>query len=189
MTAPARHWIEIATLVLAKCSAVDLWFPNASDAAVLAWAHEFSTSRLDRADLLAGVSRAYRVEPDGYRPTPASLIRHGRAAYLDALRELPEDKRADLDRACHELQDIGVPTTLAHRVARLGALGRPWRHLVDEDQARQLIDRMANRPVLTPNPPLALPPAEQAALVSYRQMSGNPPEHAAPQPIPFRSVA
>ncbi|MEU3013398.1 hypothetical protein [Nocardia asteroides] len=187
MTAPARHWIETATLVLAKCSATDLWFPNASDAAVLAWAHEFSTSRLDRADLLAGVSRAYRVEPDGYRPTPASLIRHGRAAYLDALRELPDERRAELDRVIHELQDIGVPIPLAHRTARCIALRRPWRDLLNEDQAAALTARMTAPPkALTANPPREL--AE--TLAPYRRMSGNPPRHALAEPVqPFRSVA
>lgn len=185
MTAPARHWIETASLVLAKCAGLDIWFPNVSDAAVLVWAGEFATSGLDRADLLAGVSRAYRNEPEGYRPTPGSLIRHARAAYYETLRDLPDERRAELDYSCHVLQDIGVPIPLAHKVARLGALGRAWRHLVDEDQARQLIERMAHRPVLTANPPRAI----AAAVEPYRQLSGAPPRHSATDQPAFRTVA
>ena len=63
---------QTAAMVLAKCAANDPWFPAGGEAIILAWSEVFAASKLTREDLLAGVARAYRLSPDGFRPLPAS---------------------------------------------------------------------------------------------------------------------
>jgi len=51
--------ITTAQDVLAKCAAYDPWFPQPSQATVLAWAEEIQATNLTADDLLAGVTDVY----------------------------------------------------------------------------------------------------------------------------------
>ncbi|MGS2805368.1 hypothetical protein [Nocardia sp. MW-W600-9] len=145
-------YIQIATEVLAKCGTKDIWFPNVGEAVILGWAESFAESRLEGIDLLAGVERAYRKEPDGYRPLPASIIRHAQAAYFEALKELPEERRELMEEANHALQDMGYAPPVAHRYSRQIALGRdPGIDLTDEQKAA-LRARLEQRKALADAP-------------------------------------
>lgn len=145
--------IETAAMVLAKCAANDPWFPKGGDALVQGWAEVFAESRLSREDLLAGVARAYRVEESGYRPLPASIVKHARAAYFEALRELPDERRADMDEANFVLQDMGISPPQAHRFARAVVLGRQPELELSEAQLVEFRRRMAERHALQSQPP------------------------------------
>lgn len=137
------HDIQTATLVLAKCAANDPWFPNGGEATVLAWAEAFAESGLSREDLLAGVARAYRESPDGFKPLAASIVRHARAAYFEQLREIPDDRRALMDEANYALQDMGISPPEAHRYARRVALGRKPHLQLTAEQDAELRQRLA----------------------------------------------
>lgn len=136
-----------AALVLAKCAASDPWFPHGGEATVLAWAEVFAESGLSREDLLSGVARAYRLAEEGFRPLPASIVRHGRAAYFEMLKALPDDRRELMEEANYILQDMGISPPDAHRYARRVALGRaPHFRLTDEQDAefrRKFAERQA----------------------------------------------
>lgn len=138
-----------AAMVLAKCAANDPWFPAGGETTVLAWAEVFGDSGLSREDLLAGVARAYRLAEEGFRPLPASIVRHARAAYFEMLKALPDDRRELMEEANYVLQDMDISPPDAHRFARRVALGRdPHFTLTDEQQAefrRRLTERQAIR--------------------------------------------
>ncbi|MFC8531893.1 hypothetical protein [Nocardia sp. NPDC057227] len=144
---------QTAGMVLAKCAANDPWFPAGGESTVLAWAEVFSESGLGREDLLAGVARAYRVCEDGFRPLPASVVRHARAAYFEQLKSLPEDRRQLMERANHVLQDMGFAPPVAHRWARRVALGRSPNVNLTEDQIAEFKKRMAEREAIEQSPP------------------------------------
>lgn len=144
--------IETAAMVLAKCAANDPWFPKGGDALVQGWAEVFAESRLSRDDLLSGVARAYRVEESGYRPLPASIVKHARAAYFEALRELPDERRADMDEANFVLQDMGISPPQAHQFARAVALRRTPELELSEDQLVEFRRRMTERHALQSQP-------------------------------------
>lgn len=116
--------MQTAALVLAKCAANDPWFPNGGESTVMAWAEVFSESGLSREDLLAGVARAYRLAEEGFRPLPASIIKHARAAYFEALNNLSAEQREEMNRAHYVLEHMGFLPPIAHRWARRVALGR-----------------------------------------------------------------
>lgn len=141
-----------AALVLAKCATKDLWFPNIGETAILGWAEVFQDSRLTTDELLDGVDRAYRTEEQGYRPLPASIVTHARAAYFDALRDLPDDRRALMDQANYVLQDMGFAPPVAHRWARRVALGKTPNVALSEDQLTEFRRRMAEREALEAAP-------------------------------------
>lgn len=141
-----------ATLVLAKCATKDLWFPNVGETAILGWAEVFEDCGLSADELLAGVDRAYDKEERDYRPLPASIVNHARAAYFDALRELPEDRRKVMDQANYVLQDMGFLPPVAHRWARRVALGRTPNVDLTDEQMAEFRRRMAEREVLEQNP-------------------------------------
>ncbi|MGW4720890.1 hypothetical protein [Nocardia sp. NPDC004260] len=138
-----------AAMVLAKCAANDPWFPAGGESTVLAWAEVFSESGLAREDLLAGVARAYRLAEEGFRPLPASIVRHARAAYFEQLKSLPEERRELMEEANHILQDMGVSPPDAHRFARRVALGRAPHFRLTDAQHAEFQQRMAARQALT----------------------------------------
>ncbi|MFC9768857.1 hypothetical protein [Rhodococcus jostii] len=126
-----------ATMVLAACAGHDLWFPHGGESTVLAWAQVFAESGLTREDLLAGVARAYLKSEDGFKPLPASIVRHARDAYFESLKALPEDRRQLMEEANHILQGKGIAPPDAHRYARRVALGRePQFRLTDTQHTR-----------------------------------------------------
>jgi hypothetical protein len=146
-----------AALVLAKCATKDLWFPNIGETAILGWAEVFQDSRLTTDELLDGVDRAYRKEEQGYRPLPASIVTHARAAYFDALRDLPDDRRALMDQANYVLQDMGFAPPVAHRWARRVALGKSPNVALNDEQLAEFRRRMAEREALEAAPPRPMP--------------------------------
>lgn len=136
---------QTAALVLAKCAANDPWFPNGGESIVLAWAEVFAASGLAREDLLAGVARAYRLADEGFKPLPASIVKHARAAYYESLKALPESKREAMEEASHILQELGLTPPEAHRYARRIALGRKPLVPLTAEQDSQLRTRLAER--------------------------------------------
>lgn len=144
---------RIATLALAKCASNDPWFPHAGDATILGWAEAFQDSRLSEEDLLAGVSRAYRIAEEGFRPLPSVIIKHAQAAYFEALRDLPDDRRKLMETANHALQDMEFTPNDAHRYSRAIALGRKPRIDLTPEQDTELRNRItAAREVLNEPP-------------------------------------
>lgn len=145
--------IATAAAVLAKCASFDQWFPNGGEAVTISWAEALAESRLAREDLLAGVARMYRhAGEDGVKPLPATVIRHAKAAYREALDALPEERRRMMLDAEHALQDMGLTPPEAHRVARRTALGRdPGRRFTPEQRA-ELERRLAERRALESGP-------------------------------------
>lgn len=139
----SNAYIEIATEVLAACQSKALWFPNLGEAAVLGWAESFQDSRMSREELIAGVKRAYQDAPDDFRPLPSTIIRHARAAYFEALREIPDDRRESMTDAIHALQAMGFAPPVAHRVARQIALGRKCTPALTPQQAGELRELLA----------------------------------------------
>ncbi|MFF4026895.1 hypothetical protein ACFYY5_29005 [Nocardia elegans] len=142
MTSPEQY-IDIAQAVFERCNGYDLWFPHPSQTAIVAWAHTFAESRLTREDLLAGVDHAYNKNPEGYRPTPASIVTHAHTAYFEALKDLPDDRRKLMEEANFALQDMGFAPNEAHRYSRAIALGRKANITLSEDQDRELRQRLA----------------------------------------------
>jgi len=142
-----------AVLVLAKCATKDLWFPNVGETTILGWAEVFADCGLTADELLDGVDRAYKKEEQGYRPLPASIVSHARAAYFDALRELPEERRELMNEANFVLQDMGVSPPVAHKWARRVALGRSPNIDLTEEQQAEFKRRMAQRVELQAMPP------------------------------------
>lgn len=140
--------IETASLVLAKCAANDPWFPNGGQSTIYAWAEVFAESGLAREDLLAGVARAYRLADDGFRPLPAAIVRHARAAYFEQLQALPEERRELMEEANYVLQDMGVSPPKAHRFARRVALGREPHFKLSDEQMAEFRRRLAERQTL-----------------------------------------
>ena len=143
---------QTAAMVLAKCAANDPWFPHGGESTVLAWAEVFSEAGMSREDLLAGVARAYRMCEEGFRPLPASIVNHARAAYFDSLRDLTEDRRKVMDQANYVLQDMGFLPPVAHRWARRVALGRTPNVDLTEEQLAEFKQRMADREALEQTP-------------------------------------
>lgn len=143
-----------AALVLAKCASNDPYFPGGGESMVLAWAEVFEDCGLSREDLLAGVTRGYaKAGEDGFRPLPGAIVAHGRAAYFDQLKALPDAKRELMEEANHVLQDMGFPPPVAHRWSRHMALGRGDALRLADDQLADFRQRMADRKALGEQPP------------------------------------
>lgn len=149
--------IETAAMVLAKCAANDPWFPQGGEAIIHAWAEVFTESGLSREDLLAGVARAYRVSEDGFRPLPAAIVKHARAAYFEQLQALPDERRELMENANHILQDMGITPPNAHRFARRVALGRSTPFRLTDEQDAEFRRRMEERKELASAPRRAIP--------------------------------
>jgi hypothetical protein len=146
---------QTAAMVLAKCAANDPWFPAGGETTVLAWAEVFADSGLAREDLLAGVARAYRLAEEGFRPLPASIVRHSRAAYFEQLRQLSDGQRERMDQANYVLQDMGFLPPVAHRWARRVALGRTPNVDLSQEELAEFQRRMTERQAvaqMTPRP-------------------------------------
>ncbi|MGX6508266.1 hypothetical protein [Rhodococcus sp. SJ-2] len=150
------QYIATATKVLAKCSANDPWFPNGGEATVMAWAECFADSRLSEEDLLAGVARAYRTAEEGFKPLPAAIVKHARAAYFEQLEALPRERRLMMEEATHILQDMGIPAPDAHRFARRVALGRSTPFRLTDEQDAEFRRLMVERRELTEDPRKAI---------------------------------
>lgn len=145
--------IDAASRVLTKCAAFDPYFTGASSAATVAWAEAFAEAGIPVEDLLAGVARMYRLAgEDGVRPLPATVIRHAKAAYSEALAALPEERRKLMIEAEHALQDMGLTPNEAHRVARRTALGRDPGRKFTREQRAELERRLAERRALESGP-------------------------------------
>lgn len=85
---------QIAALALAKCAAYDPWFPKASQAIVDSWAEHFEARRLDSVeDVLAGVTRAYLENGNGFRPLPKDISDAARAIRRDRRERNPDYER------------------------------------------------------------------------------------------------
>ncbi|MBM4686445.1 hypothetical protein GS532_22515 [Rhodococcus hoagii] len=56
---------------------------------------------------MAGVTRAYRLEGSPFKPLPASIVKHARLAYTEALQGLSKQEREAMEEASHILQDMG----------------------------------------------------------------------------------
>lgn len=149
---------QIATLVLAKCTTKDLWFPNIGESTILGWAQVFQDSKLSKEDLLAGVDRAYLNADDGYKPLPSSIVRHARAAYFDQLNALPHQERQIMDNAHYVLEQMGFLPPHAHRASREMALGREPSIGLTEVQLAEFQRRMAEREALERAPVRAVAP-------------------------------
>lgn len=150
------EWIETSALVLAKCASNDPWFPNPSEAIVIAWAEIFATSNLTREDLLAGVTRAYRTEDTGYRPLPASIVKHGRASYFESLANLPDERRESMEDAAHALMEIGIQPPDAHKYVRRIILGRTPPFQLTVTQELEFREILAERQAIKSLPPKPL---------------------------------
>ncbi|MFE2998700.1 hypothetical protein ACFXG4_27320 [Nocardia sp. NPDC059246] len=150
--------MQTAGKVLAKCASNDPWFPKGGESTVLAWAEVFADSGLSREDLLAGVTRAYRLAPEGFKPLPASIVRHSRDAYFESLKSLPEENRRLMDTVNEALQDMGFAPPDAHRFSRHVALGRTPGVELTEQQLTELRTKVADRQALEAEPsrPLGL---------------------------------
>lgn len=154
--------LETAAHVLAKCAANDPWFPNGGDSTVMAWAEVFADSGLGRDDLLAGVTRAYRLEGSPFKPLPASIVKHARLAYTEALQGLSKQEREAMEEASHILQDMGFLPPEAHRWVRAVKAGRRKPFELTAEQDRLLRERLVERRELQADP------ARARALLSGR---------------------
>src|SRR5690606_2215702 len=99
-----EEFIDAAARVIGICQSRDPDFPTGGDALVLGWAETFQEAGLEPDDLLIGAKHAYRDAPEGFRPLPSTIIKHARAAYFEALKELPEERRELMDEANYALQ-------------------------------------------------------------------------------------
>jgi hypothetical protein len=97
-------YTKVAAAVLAKCATKDPFFPKPSPALALGWGEEFECWNLTVEDLLAGVTKAYRDNGNGFRPLPKDIVDAARAIRRDrsdrednearALREERNDRKA-----------------------------------------------------------------------------------------------
>lgn len=100
-------YARMAAAVLAKCASKDPFFPKPSAALALGWGEEFECWNLTQDELLAGVTKAYRDNGNGFRPLPKDIVDAARAVRKDkrdretiAERQAREDERdADYEKA------------------------------------------------------------------------------------------
>lgn len=156
MTAASAHYIETASLILANCRSYDPMFAKASDSMALAWARVFEKSGMSRADLLAGVDYAYLKAEEGFRPLAATIVQKAQAAYFEALKELPDERRAMMEEANHALQDMGFAPNQAHRYSRAIALGRKADLILTAEQDTSLRAMLAKARERLNEPPRQL---------------------------------
>jgi hypothetical protein len=118
VSAPSRQAINSAKAVLAKCSANDPWFPQPSDALILAWAEHFQIRNYDLQDLLAAVTQVYASNKSGFKPLPGDILTAAAAIRNDrSMRESDEERerrQEEIDRRIElaELvaaQDFSLP--------------------------------------------------------------------------------
>lgn len=76
-------YTRMAAAVLAKCASKDPFFPKPSAALAMGWGEEFERWNLDTDDLLAGVTKAYSDNGNGFRPLPKDIVDAARAIRRD----------------------------------------------------------------------------------------------------------
>lgn len=76
-------WNRIAAAVLAKCASKDPFFPKPSPVLAQGWGEEFGKWNLTVDDLLAGVTKAYSDNGNGFRPLPKDIVDAARAIRRD----------------------------------------------------------------------------------------------------------
>jgi hypothetical protein len=90
----------MAAAVLAKCASKDPFFPKPSAALALGWGEEFEKWNLTTDDLLAGVTKAYSDNGNGFRPLPKDIVDAARAIRRDR-----SDRESDADREKREARN------------------------------------------------------------------------------------
>lgn len=115
-------YTRVAAAVLAKCASKDPFFPKPSAALAMGWGEEFACWNLTADDLLAGVTKAYRDNGNGFRPLPKDIVDAARAVRRERdAKTGPTDEYQDRCDA-----KAGDREALARIRARTGqvALGR-----------------------------------------------------------------
>lgn len=97
MTGVSEKALNAARLVLAKCSAIDPWFPQPSESTMLGWAQQFGLVNLDTQDLLDAVTSVYANATSGFKPLPADVVNAARVARQDRMARAIEPAREALD--------------------------------------------------------------------------------------------
>lgn len=95
MTGISEKALTAARLVLAKCSAIDPWFPEPSESTMLGWAEQFGLVNFDTQELLDAVSSVYARATSGFKPLPADVINAARLARQDRTARTPIESDAD----------------------------------------------------------------------------------------------
>lgn len=106
-------WNRVAAAVLAKCASKDPFFPKPSAALAIGWGEEFECWNLTVDDLLAGVTKAYRDNGNGFRPLPKDIVDAARAIRRDR-----SDREDDAQRALREKRNDRK--ALENIIARVG---------------------------------------------------------------------
>jgi hypothetical protein len=126
---------QTAARALAKCAANDPWFPQPNRATVAAWAEQIAAYRLDEADVLAGVTMAYRdhgTDKNGerFRPLPRDVVQAAITVRRDRIdRETTAQRQAREDRADARLEAGGPATATAEDPA--GPIPAQYRGAID----------------------------------------------------------
>jgi hypothetical protein len=116
-------WNRVAAAVLAKCASKDPFFPKPSAALALGWGEEFAKWNLTMDELVAGVSKAYGDNGNGFRPLPKDIVDAARAIRRE--KDAKEGPSAEYQALC-ESKYATPEQALAYITARTGqvALGR-----------------------------------------------------------------
>lgn len=109
MSAVSERALDAARAVLAMCAAHDPWFPQPSEATILAWAQQIGRTGFTRGQLVAGVVDVYAVRESGFHPLPADVINAARAVRRDQLDRADPDDRP--------MRDVAVPEPIAELAA------------------------------------------------------------------------
>lgn len=105
-------YTRIAAAVLAKCASKDPFFPKPSAALAIGWGEEFECWNLTVDELLAGVTKAYRDNGNGFRPLPKDIVDAARSIRRDEderrgpsdeYRALCDSKAADDDQVLRRI--------------------------------------------------------------------------------------
>ncbi|ULE32178.1 hypothetical protein [Mycobacterium sp. IDR2000157661] len=127
---------QTAAKALAKCAANDPWFPQPNRATVAAWAEQIAVYRLNEADVLAGVTMAYRDNGtdrtgERFRPLPRDIVQAAIAIRRDRIdRETTAERQAREDRADARLE-AGRPAAATAK-DQAGAIPAPYRGAIDQ---------------------------------------------------------
>jgi len=123
---------QLGAIVLARCSAYDPWFPNASEIMCDAWGTAFDRYNLGAADLSAAVDAGYAANGGGWRPLPGDITQQARAIRKDRndredeparqARIVAQDARPEVAGAMQHTPDA-EPINEAAAPARAAAIG------------------------------------------------------------------
>lgn len=108
-------WTRVAAAVLGKCASKDPFFPKPSAALATGWGEEFEQWNLTLDQLIAGVTRAYRENGNGFRPLPKDIVEAARA-----VRREEDAKTGPTDeyQALCDSKAEGIPFEVALRSIR-----------------------------------------------------------------------